>query len=287
MIHAQFIKSSLLGSTLAIGLCACATDVAVDDSGEEVAVASAGLGFRPNELSPFAFESNVSNSGQFPDGDIRLDSVEVDGKTISSQRLVTVARAKILIDDGVDEVRGGNNFASGQGINSELDDYTAEGPATITPTGRDLKSSLDNFNLTSIVVTREAVGTASLEVLFPIPVNALFFWERGNVNSPTTANSDLLVEALDWRGRVTASYKLLRSEYSPTGIAITTWNGSFASPSTPTGVYPQLGSVGLELNGFAQRFRFTSVQEPEGGQRDDGPDYKVIGGLVPGLLSSR
>jgi len=123
MIHAQLIKSSLLGSTLAIGLCACAADVAVDDGGGDVAVASAELGLRPTELTPFAFTSHVSTSGQFPDGDVRLDSVEVEGKKISSKRLVTVAHAKILIDDGVDVVRGGNNYASGQGINSELDDY--------------------------------------------------------------------------------------------------------------------------------------------------------------------
>lgn len=287
MFKAELLKSSLLGSTLAIGLSACAADVITDESGDEVGVVQAELGLRPSELTPFAFESKVSSSGAFPDGDVRLDAVVVDGKTISSRRLATVVHAKILVDDGVDEVRGGNNYASGQGINSELDDYAPEGPATITPTSHDLKSSLDNFNLTSIIVTREAVGTASIEVLFPIPVNALFFWERGNVNSPTTANSDLLVEALDWRGRVTASYKLLRSEYSPTGIQITTWNGSFASPSTPTGTYPQLGSAGLSLDGFAQRFRFTSKQEPEGGVRDDGPDYKVIGGLVPSLLWSR
>jgi len=285
MTKPHIIKSSILGTTLALGLSACAADVALDDGseGQEVGVTSAALQlpWQPTELTPFAFESKTSTSGAYPDGDVRLDAVKIGDKTIPSRRLATVARAKILIDDGVDAVRGGHNFASGQGINSELDDYTAEGPATIEPTGADLKGSLDNLNLTSIVVTREAVGTASLEVLFPIPVNTLFFWERGNANSPTTANSDLLVEALDWRGRVTASYKLLRSEYSPTGIQITTWNGSFASPSTPEGAYPQLGSVGLALDGVAQRFRFTSVQEPEGGLRDDGPDYKVIGGLIP------
>jgi len=286
MNPAELIKSSILGCALAFGLSACAADVAFDESsqeGQEVGVTSAELSlpWQPTEFTAFAFQSNVSTSGAFPDGDVRLDSVAFDNKTLSNRRLATVALAKILIDDGVDEARGGHNFASGQGINSELDDWAAEGPATIEPTSWDLKQSLDNFNLSSIVVTREAVGTASLEVLFPIPINRLFFWERGNANSPTNANSDLLVEALNWRGRVTASYKLLRSEYSPAAIAITTWNGSFASPSTPTGAYPLLGSVGLELDGVAQRFRLTSVQEEIGGLRDDGPDYKVIGALVP------
>jgi hypothetical protein len=291
MFKRALIQSSILGGTLAIGLCACAADVDADPNEREIGVTAAELGFdppwRPSELTLFAFESTVSSSGAFPDGDVRLDSVEVDDRTLSARRLTTVKHAKILIDDGVDEVRGGHNFASGQGINSELDDYAPQGPATITPTSADLEGSLDNFNLTSIVVTREAVGTASLEVFFPIPVNRLFFWERGNATSPTTANSDLLVEALDWRGRVTASHKLLRSEYQPTGIQITTWNGSFASPSTPEGAYPQLGSAGLALDGFAQRFRFTSVQQAEGGLRDDGPDYKVIGALLPSSTWSR
>lgn len=285
MLKATLIKSSILSSTLAVGLCACAADAGAGDDIDQVGVTSAELSialpWQPTSFTPFAFESNVSTSGAFPDGDVRLDSVEVDGKTLKAHRLVTVARAKILIDDGVDAVRGGHNLASGQGINSELDDYAPEGPATIEPTGADLQASLGNFNLSSIVVTREAIGTASVEVLFPIPVNKLFIWERGSANTATTANSDVLIEALDWRGRVTASYKLLRSEYAPTGIQITTWNGSFASPSTPEGAYPQLGSAGLALDGFAQRFRLTSVQEAEGGVRDDGPDYKIIGALAP------
>ena len=228
------------------------------------------------EFSVFAFSSYVSRSGEGPAGDVRLDSVTRDEKTWSQNDLQTVERARILVDDGVDEVRGGHNLASGRGIDSELDGWEDEGPATITPESDDLAESLGNFNLTSIVVTRENLGTASVEVRFTKPADTFFFWERGNANSPTTANSDLLVEALDGVGRVVASYKLLRSEYAPTGIAITTWNGSFASPSTPGGTPPQLGSVGLALNTKVTRLRLTSVQEAEGGIVDDGPDYKVI-----------
>ena len=112
--------------------------------------------------------------------------------------------------------------------------------------------------------------------VFGKPASTFFFWERGNANSPTTANSDLLVEALAGFGRVIASHKLLRSEYSPTGIAITTWNGSFSSPSAPGGTPPQLGSAGLSLSTKVTRLRLTSVQEAPGGVVDDGPDYKVI-----------
>lgn len=196
--------------------------------------------------------------------------------SLGRRKLQTVRSATILVDDGVDVERGGHNFASGQGINSALDGWAKEGPATIAPTGDDLAASLGNFNLSSIVVTREAVGTASLEVSFAKPSDTFFFWERGNATSATTANSDLLVEALNGKGEVIAAYHLLRNEYTPTGIEITTWNGSFYSPSTAGGAFPLLGSVGLELDVPVKKLRLTSVQEAEGGQRDDGPDYKVI-----------
>jgi hypothetical protein len=52
--------------------------------------------------------------------------------------------------------------------------------------------------------------------------------------------------------------------------------GSFASPSTPDGAKPQLGSAGLSLDVPTRRLRLTSVQQDVGGIRDDGPDYKVI-----------
>jgi hypothetical protein len=236
---------------------------------------------RDAEFTVFGFSSHVSRSGEGPDGDVRLDSVTRDEQTWSQNDLQTVEWARILVDDGVDEARGGHNLASGRGIDSELDGWEDEGPATITPVREDLAESLGNFNLTSIVVTRENVGTASVEVRFARPTNTFFFWERGNATSPTTANSDLLVEALDGFGRVVASHKLLRAEYAPTGIAITTWNGSFASPSTPDGAPPQLGSAGLALSTTVTRLRLTSIQEAPGGIIDDGPDYKVIAADSP------
>jgi len=247
----------------------------IDQTGQEF------RGHRDVEVTVFGFSSYVSRSAEGPTGDVRLDSVTRDDKTWSQNDLQTVEWARILVDDGVDEARGGHNLASGRGIDSELDGWEDEGPATITPDGGDLAESLGNFNLTSIVVTRENLGTASVEVRFPNPSDTFFFWERGSATSPTTANSDVLVEALDGFGRVIASHKLLRSEYTPTGIAITTWNGSFASPSTPGGTPPQLGSVGLALSTKVARLRLTSVQQAAGGTVDDGPDYKVIAADLP------
>lgn len=269
----QFILLAALALTGCVG---------PDPVGEEIGQAEQEFRRRRDpEFTVFSFSSHVSRSGEGPAGDVRLDSVTRDETTWSQNDLQLVERARILVDDGVDEARGGHNLASGRGIDSELDGWEDEGPATITPDGEDLAGSLGNFNLTSIVVTRENLGTASVEVRFAEPTDTFFFWERGNATSPTTANSDLLVEALDQRGRVVASHKLLRSEYAPTGVAITTWNGSFASPSTPGGTPPQLGSVGLSLSTKVERLRLTSVQEAAGGTIDDGPDYKVIAAAAP------
>jgi 6-phosphogluconolactonase (cycloisomerase 2 family) len=252
--------------------------------GQPIAVAGAfagsgelrGQGFAPTPFEAFAFTSHISTSGVYADGDVRLDAVSYGGRRLEQDRLVLARSATILIDDGVDVVRGGNNFAAGQGISSALDDWEGEGPATITPSGEDLAAALGNFNLSSIIVTREAVGTASLQVTFAEATDTFLFWERGSAASSTRANSDVLVEAIDGAGRVTGAYKLLRSEYQPEGIEITTWNGSFSSPSTPTAAQPQLGSTGLKLDHRTRTLRLTSVQQEPGGLRDDGPDYKVI-----------
>ncbi len=224
----------------------------------------------------FSFISWTSTSGLYADGDVRLDAVTAGDDTWEREDLRTVRSATILVDDGVDLVHGGHNLASGQGIESVQDSWARQGPATITPTSEDLARSLGNFNLTSIVVTRENLGTASVEVRFEDPATTFFFWERGSSTSPTGANSDVLVEALDERGKVTGAHKLLRTEYTSTGISVTTWNGSFASPSTPDGVPPQLGSAGLSFGIPTRRLRLTSVQEGPGSTNDDGPDYKVI-----------
>lgn len=249
--------------------------------------AAALLGGAPahaTTFTSFTFTSNVSTSGAYSDGDIRLDSVTIGGNTLTPAQLQTVNDATIIKDDGVDVTRGGHNFASGQGINSTSDSWAPQGPATITPTSADLRDSLANFNLTSIVVTRENVGTAILDITFANPTNTFFFWERGSASTataPGNGNSDILIEALDSSDQVTGSYKILRSNYAPTGIAITTWNGSFSSPSTPGGAKPELGSIGLQLDEATTKLRLTSVQQGAGGTNDNGPDYKIIASAAP------
>ncbi|HVW29567.1 MAG TPA: exosortase-dependent surface protein XDP2 [Polyangiaceae bacterium] len=278
----KFVVFAFLGTSIP-ALVACGNTEA--GGGDTEAIGQATQAFQritrrdagpPLTFSLFSFTSTVSKSGKYADGDVRLDSVTRGDETWSQDNLQKVEWAKILVDNGVDSTNGGHNLASGRGISSDLDGWEDDGPATVTPTSEDLAESLGNFDLTSIVVTRENVGTASVELRFREPSTTFFFWERGDTTSPTGANSDTLVEALDGRGRTIASHKLLRTEYSATGISVTTWNGAFKLPSTPDGALPVLGSVGLSLEIPVSRLRLTSTQQAAGGTQDNGPDYKVV-----------
>ena len=256
----------------------------VQDQGPDLKVIAAEPGAPSPSFTVFPFTTTVSTSGLYGDGDVRLERVTAGSRSWSRRDLQVVRKATILVDNGVDAVNGGHNFASGQGIESVPDPWEIEGPATVTPTSADLTASLANFNLTSIVVTRENVGTASEEIEFARPTTTFFFWERGDDTSPTNANSDVLVEALDDHGDVFASHKLLRSEYTPSGVRVTTWNGAFKSPSTPDGVQPPLGAAGLRLVVPTKRLRLTSVQQAAGGIQDQGPDLKIVGAEPTGLF---
>jgi hypothetical protein len=224
-------------------------------------------------FSAFSFESTVSTSGAFGgingiygNGDVRLDSVAFNGITLNQSGLQTVADTRIVLDDGIDVARGGHNLAAGRGINSVADSWVGEGPATITPTGADLQAALANYNLTSIIVTREAPGLAIVDVSFVKPTDTFFLWERG-------ANSDLLVEALDDNGGVIGSYTVLRQNYANTGVVITTDNGSFLNNGQA------LGSIGFHTDAAVSRLRLASFNTDV--LNYNGPDYKILASAQP------
>ncbi|RRS05227.1 PEP-CTERM sorting domain-containing protein [Aquabacterium soli] len=232
------------------------------------APAQAAVGF-----TAFAFESAVSTSGAFGgvngiygNGDVRLDSVSFNGLTLNQSGLQTTASTSIVLDDGIDVTRGGHNLAAGRGINSAADSWVNEGPATITPTGADLQGALANYNLSSIIVTREAPGLAIVDVSFANPTNTFFLWERG-------ANSDLLVQALDDNGGVIGSYTVLRQTYANTGIVITTDNGSFLNNGQA------LGSIGFQTDTAVSRLRLASFSTDT--LNYNGPDYKILATAQP------
>lgn len=224
-------------------------------------------------FNAFSFDSTVSTSGAFGgvngiygNGDVRLDSVTFNGLTLGQSGLQTVASTTIVLDDGVDVTRGGHNLAAGRGINSTADSWASEGPATITPTGADLQGALANYNLTSIIVTREAPGLAIVDVSFANPTNTFFLWERG-------ANSDLLVQALDDNGGVIGSYTVLRQNYTNTGIVVTTDNGSFLNNGQA------LGSLGFQTDTAVSRLRLASFSTDT--INFNGPDYKILATAQP------
>jgi hypothetical protein len=219
---------------------------------------------------PFSFVSKTSTSGPYdPSRDVRLDSVTV-GSTVYGD-LQVVSEATIVLDDGVDATRGGGNFAAGRAPNAPADAWAPEGPATVTPTSTDLRDALGNRNLTSLAVTREAIGTAILDVSFATPTNTFFFYERGSAT--VAGNSDLLVEALNDDGQVIAAYKILRGGYTDTGLVVSTDVGAFSVLNV------RLGSIGLHLDVLTSRLRLISTQAAN--FQDGGPDYKVLATEAP------
>lgn len=257
------------------------------------AMAQTGVGAPAQvTLTPFVFQTSASRNPDFDPspytypsgdlegqvnpntGDIRIEGIGVNGVIYAPEQLQLVTGARILVDDAVDVVRGGNNLAAGRGIGADVDDWTGEGVTTTTPTEADLVANHGNLNLTSIVATREGAGTTVFELSFDQPTDHLFIWERGR-------SGDVLVSALDDAGQVLGSYKVLDGandgeavgDYVRTGITVTTYVlEDFLNQGQ------ELGSVGLRLSEPARAFRFTAYQEAEGegAVRYNGPDLKVL-----------
>jgi hypothetical protein len=228
------------------------------------------------DRSAYVYPANHPRAGQVNEnvGDVRLDSVSINGVVYGKEQIQLVDSLKVVIDDGVDSARGGANFGAGHGIGADRDSWVGEGIATTTPTAKDLATALGNFNLSSIAFTREVPGTAIYDVSFGTPVDALLLFERGS-------SGDVLVSALNKEGRVVGLYKVrdgandagLKNDYVPTGIFVTTFvQDGFANQGQ------ELGSAGLRFSEPVTRFRFTSLQEPEGegATRYNGPDLKIF-----------
>lgn len=266
----------------ALGLAAAAPALAQTGVGAPSAVT----------ITPFTFQTIASRNPDFDPsgytypsgeragetnanvGDVRLDGVSVNGTIYEQADLQLVTGARVLVDDAVDGERGGHNLAAGRGIGADEDDWVDEGVTTTTPTVDDLVANHGNFNLTSIVATREGVGTTVFELSFDNPTDTLFIWERG-------LSGDVVVSALDADGNAVGSYKVrdgvndagAPADYARTGITVTTYVlEDFLNQGQ------ELGAVGLRLSEPASAFRFTVYQEPEGegAVRFNGPDLKVL-----------
>ncbi|MCF2148590.1 PEP-CTERM sorting domain-containing protein [Desmonostoc muscorum LEGE 12446] len=237
----------------------------------------------------FSFKTNVTatpindptgNLLNDPTRDIRLDSVEFNGRSISNFEVVK--QAEILQNDTYtlpdSSVLGVLN--SGRGLNTADDDLLVEGPSKPNPTAQDIADSLGNLNLNSILVTRENANKASIEVSFANPVNTFFFWERGGTAGGTVAgDSDLLVEALDDNNAVIATYKILRQNYTKADYNIST----VVAPILNNGPF-NIGSIGITLDGITTKtLRLTSSNNNgliPNIPNDNGPDFKVVAAKV-------
>ncbi|MBN3943564.1 MAG: exosortase-dependent surface protein XDP2 [Nostoc sp.] len=268
-----------------------AKTIAITTSAASISVASLILTVPAQAASftSFSFKTNVtatpindptSSLLNDPTRDIRLDSVEFNGKTISSFEVVT--GGEILRNDTY-TLPDGNVFGvlnSGRGPNTPDDDLLLEGPSKPNPNAQDIVDSLGNLNLNSILVTRENADTASIEVSFANPVNTFLFWERGGTaGGPVAGDSDLLVEALGENNEVIATYKILRQNYTKAGYNISTQ----VFPILNNGPF-NIGSIGISLDGITtQTLRLTSSNNNgliPGIPNDNGPDFKVIAATV-------
>ncbi len=254
--------------------------------------ASLNLSAQASTFSPFSFKTNVTASPNLssnpnllndPRRDIRLDSVEVGGQTITNFELVSTG--KVLQNDTYVSTVDGNTYGilhSGHGPDTENDPLIGEGPAKPNPTNLDIAESLGNLNLNSLLVTRENGNTASIEVSFSNPVNTFFFWERGGTPGGQIAgDSDLLVEALSDDGNtILASYKILRTNYTKADYNIST----IVPPVLNNGPF-NIGSLGITLgNTTTKTLRLTSTDNNLGAANgDNGPDFKVVAANVASI----
>jgi len=220
------------------------------------------------DRSSYVYPEGGDNAGKVnPNvGDVRLDGVNINGTIYNQDKLELVTGAKVLDDDAVDVPRGGHNLAAGVGIGAAVDNWVNEGVSTTTPTEANLVANYGNFNLTSIVATREGTGTTVFQLSFDKPTSDLLIWERGG-------DSDVWVAALDDSGTVIAQYKVARTAYARTGIIATTW-----TTPTFTNQGQELGSIGLHVSKPVSKFLFTAYQEAavDGAARFNGPDLKVL-----------
>jgi hypothetical protein len=216
------------------------------------------------------FTTERTNNTNRAKNDIQLNSVTYGTTTESSFNLVASARTVVnnFITTGpMSSDRGDNADGMISGNNIGV------GPVTERPTGDNLKDSLGNRNLNSIIDTEDSwTGgqVASIDVFFTTPTNRFFFWERG-------MNSDLQVQALDSNGNATGTaFKILRNAWRNAGFATDT----LLSDTTEIGSAQTVGAYGLVWSdGNVVGLRISAASG------FNGPDFKVVASPVPEPLT--
>lgn len=215
--------------------------------------------FVSNTAQAANFTTNVTqNNG--PHGDVWLESIEQNGKSIN--KFSFVESASIIHNDPKKPGKNNSGAAStDRGKSTSLNLTPNE-----DPTGNEIAQFLGNNNLNYIIDTEDQ-GSFTINLFFDSLIRAdntgldsLFFWERG-------MNSDLLVQAIDGKGNIIGNaIKLLRTEQQKAGFQISTLEiGNNIQNVGSWGVsLEQLGVTSLSGIQVYADHKFT------------GPDFKVI-----------
>lgn len=202
----------------------------------------------------FSFTTNLGTNNS-PKGNVLLDSVTLEDGTVFSD-FVFVEGATISNPPFM----GGNSGAASVDRGDNADGLAAE-----DPTPAEVVGALANLNLNNIIDTEDA-GDDFIDLTFAKAVNTLFLWERG-------MNSRLGIQALDSSGALIGDRITLDSKtFDYAGYDIDT---------TEINKAQRVGSRGISLADLGLTDgTFFGIRAEALGAVDNGPDYKVLAGLV-------
>ena len=198
-----------------------------------------------NPAQAFSFKTNfTATNGSV--GDIKLDSIEFDGATISDFVFVETVIPESL-----------------RGVSTDRGDR-AMGLAKENPTAKEIAATLGNDYLSQIIDTEDN-SQFKFDLFFEKAVQNLFFWERG-------MNSRLAIAAIDRQGQLLSDSLVLDfKEADYAGYNLNTTEISSAQ---------KVGSIGVKLSDFqfldAPASAIAGIKVAAN-KNYNGPDFKVIG----------
>ncbi|MGB3757025.1 MAG: exosortase-dependent surface protein XDP2 [Rivularia sp. (in: cyanobacteria)] len=225
--------------------------------------------FAANSAQAASFKSNVTqNNGA--KGDVFLNSIEQNGKTIFESDFSYVYRADIKSND---EYTGKNTGGASTDKGDNVDKDGIKRREKLQDNDGDEQNVVDflgNNNLNKIIDT-EDTGNFAMDLFFDSDIRAndqgldsLFFWERN-------MNSDLEIFALNNDGNILGDvFKLERkvSKKNPAGFSIDTLEIGSAQAVGSWGV--SFADLGLGDNEILSGIKVISKEG------FNGPDFKVI-----------
>ncbi|MEO0843726.1 MAG: exosortase-dependent surface protein XDP2 [Cyanobacteria bacterium J06643_5] len=218
--------------------------------------------FVSNSAHAASFTSNVTQTSDGSKGDILLDSIEQNGRTINQNQFSFVESVNSFSNT---EYRGGNTGAA----STDKGDLVGGMDTSEDPTKGEIASFLGDNNLNRII---DGEGrTFSMDLKFDSLIakddtglDSLFFWERG-------MNSDLTIQGLDNKGNLIGNVMRLNRKNKE---GSTQENAGFKINTLEIGGAQEVGSWGVSLADLGVndlRGVRLSADSSHGG-----PDFKVI-----------